>query len=352
MFLGKLSWNKARLDCFAVFVGAVLLERTVNLALLCLCSHRPGKPSSAYRRFQRFLSGFDLPLLDVGRFILGVLPKPKEGFVLVMDRSLWQLGSTPINVLFIGVVFGRMCFPIVWKALPHGGCSDVPARISLLKNAVRVLDGTPIAALLMDREFGGKLRLEHLNNHAVGYVVRIKSNIWIGRRKAGCLAGRGRWKKHAGKRFEVCGQSVYFGAKSMTGQRAGRLLVISNHFGGADALAWYRLRWNIELSFGHLKSRGLNMEATHVSKPARIERLCAVVAVAFVIAYRNGVRIEQKRAIQRKKHGYCAKSVFRAGLEQIISALMRADVPLLREMFCALKSPWPLPPAQLHFFVM
>lgn len=342
---GKLSWNKARLDCFALFIASVLLQRTVNLVLLSVCSHRKGQTLSAYRRFQRFLSGFDLPMPDVGKFILGLLPKPKEGFVLTMDRCVWQFGSTPINLLFIGVVLGKMCFPIAWCSLPKRtdyGCSNPSSRMRVLEAALQVLGGRQVRVLLMDREFGGKRWLGHLDKRGVAYVVRVKSNIWIGTRKADWLGRGSRWKKHRHERFKVCDQDVYFAGKSIASQRASRLLVISNRFRGVEALELYRLRWGIELFFAHLKSRGLNFEDTHLRTGKRIERLCAVLAVAFVIAYRNGVRVQASVGCVLKKHGYRAKSLFRSGLEQIIRAFISEDLRLLARIFSSLPAalPW------------
>jgi hypothetical protein len=134
--------------------------------------------------------------------------------------------------------------------------------------------------------------------------VRINSNIWVGARKADWLGRRGRWKKHCHELFKVCSQSVHFAGKAITSQRSGRLLVISKRFCGQEALALYRLRWGIESFFAHLKSRGLNVEHTHLSGRIRIERLCAVLAAAFVMAYRNGVRVHARRGCTIKKHGY------------------------------------------------
>lgn len=87
-----------------------------------------------------------------------------------MDRSVWQFGRTPINLLFIGVVLGKRCFPIAWCALPKratSGCSNPGSRIALLKKALQVLDGSRVPVLLMDREFGGRRWLSHLDKRDI-----------------------------------------------------------------------------------------------------------------------------------------------------------------------------------------
>ena len=47
-------------------------------------------------------------------------------------------------------------------------------------------------------------------------------------------------------------------------------------------------RWVIETLFGCLKSRGFNIEDTHITEPAKIEKLLSVVAIAFSFAYKKG----------------------------------------------------------------
>lgn len=47
----------------------------------------------------------------------------------------------------------------------------------------------------------------------------------------------------------------------------------------------YKKRWGIETLFGALKSRGFNLEDTHVQDPERLSRLLALLAIAFTSAF-------------------------------------------------------------------
>jgi hypothetical protein len=224
MFQGKLAWNKARLDCFALLVAGVLMQRTANLVLAGTCNHRGGLGRSAYRRFQRFLSGFAMPLTDIARFVLGVLPCPQAGWVLAMDRTNWQFGRRHINIRLFGVVLGKICFPIVWMVRPKRtkrGNSNAAQRIRLCKRLLGLIEASRIRALVMDREFIGKKWLGWLEGRGAGYVVRLKHNALVGGMHASQLSRRGRWKRCASRRFEVFGQQVFFAAKSMAAQRGG-----------------------------------------------------------------------------------------------------------------------------------
>ncbi|MDR0353636.1 MAG: hypothetical protein LBI02_09930 [Opitutaceae bacterium] len=90
----------------------------------------------------------------------------------------------------------------------------------------------------------------------------------------------------------------------------------------------YRLRWGIEWFFAQLKSRGLNFEATPLRAGLRLERLCAVLAVPFVLAYANGLHRQARRAAPGQKNGHRVQSLFRRGLEDFTPRLLAGRLPL------------------------
>jgi transposase len=90
------------------------------------------------------------------------------------------------------------------------------------------------------------------------------------------------------------------------------MIVVSNEI-FENALVVYRRRWEIETMFGCLKTRGFQMEDTHITDADKIERLIFVLAIAFCWAYRIGDIKEKKEPIAIKAHGRKAKSYFRRG---------------------------------------
>ena len=65
------------------------------------------------------------------------------------------------------------------------------------------------------------------------------------------------------------------------------LIVVSNR-PGHQALEVYKRRWQIEVLFEALKSRGFNFEETRLREAKRLETLCGVLAIAFCWAYHVG----------------------------------------------------------------
>lgn len=325
--LGRnLDCNLARLKCFSTLVSAVLRHRTVNLTILATspdgntCSNE-----SRYRRFQDFFLKFSLCFGSVARCMLERIPKPGKGYVLAMDRTNWRFGRRDINFLTIGIVVGNVSIPIVWKVLPpetKRGNSNSRQRKSLTRKLLSLIPAADIRALTMDREFHGKEWLAWLDGQGVVYVLRIKKNIVVGNRLAGEHAlSRGR---NPSTRQNVFGQGLFFGCKKM--KRDGRsthLLVVSNRLEGKEALKIYKQRWGIERLFGHLKKKGFDLEATHMTDGTKLEKLFAVLALAFTYSYAWGCHLRHSgvKANAASKR----KSLFRLGLEDILRMMQPTE---------------------------
>jgi hypothetical protein len=82
-----------------------------------------------------------------------------------------------------------------------------------------------------------------------------------------------------------------------------------------------RLRANIrstieavECMFADAKTRGFNIEDTHITEPDKLATLLLLVALAVTWAYLCATRVMGRGAIPRIGHGRREKSWFRTGL--------------------------------------
>lgn len=69
----NLSWNNARIKFVARFLLALLSQRTVNLERLATAFSGAASEAAHYKRLQRFLYHFELPYVQVARFVVRVL---------------------------------------------------------------------------------------------------------------------------------------------------------------------------------------------------------------------------------------------------------------------------------------
>lgn len=90
-----------------------------------------------------------------------------------------------------------------------------------------------------------------------------------------------------------------------------------------NAIEQYKKCWQIETVFRTLKSSGFNIKDTHLMDIKHIEKLLAIVLIAFLWTYIIGIYIHQKiRQIRILKHGNREKSLFKYGLEYIAKMLL------------------------------
>ena len=107
---------------------------------------------------------------------------------------------------------------------------------------------------------------------------------------------------------------------SKKGKRKEILAIVTNK-NASQALSNYRNRWSIEVLFESLKTRGFNLEDTHLKDPIRLRKLFALVSIAFTLCFLVGLALDRKKPIPMKNHGYKAKSFFRHGLDFMRKAL-------------------------------
>ena len=83
----------------------------------------------------------------------------------------------------------------------------------------------------------------------------------------------------------------------------------------------YAKRWTIECFFKAIKTAGFNLEDTHLKDQKRLEKLLAVIAIAFVWVYLIGEYENQQKPIPILAHRRRAFSIFRYRLDNLIKAL-------------------------------
>src|SRR5215210_5857364 len=145
--------------------------------------------------------------------------------------------------------------------------------------------------------------------------------------------------QRAGVGVLLCGQrKVLREEVSLMGMRTseGEYVIVASSAESDEILTDYAQRWKIETLFGCLKSRGFCLEETHVTERERLEKLLALLTLAFCWAYIAGVWLARTTPIKIKKHGRLAKSLFRHGFDHLRRILCNQDCPTKRFEFIRL----------------
>lgn len=317
------DWHKARLDCLAQIIRALFVVRTINLTQIASAFKTEAKEESAYRRVCRFFTGFTFDMSAIVLLVFRLFPLGGK-YTLILDRTNWKWGQTPINILMLSIAYRGIGIPLFWVVLNLEGNSCAEDRIDLLKRVIGRLGVDRIAALLGDREFIGTDWFSFLIEQQIPFIIRIKQNFMVEIGEGGKLPiGRLRkWlsrKKVVNYPINLWGLSLYVSIERRRGSKE-QMIVVSN-FAFEDPLGMYRRRWEIETMFGCLKTRGFRMEDTHITDPDKIERVMFVLAIAFCWAYRMGDIQDREEPIEVKAHGRKARSLFREGLNLIRRAI-------------------------------
>jgi Transposase DDE domain len=323
-----------RTDFIAAFILALIKVRTVNLTQIGTALNGLVQPASNAKRSKRFLE-YDFAQELIAKFILSFIDSQK--LVLTMDRTNWKFGkifllirqhlagySRSINFLVIAIAFGGIAIPIVWKNLGKEGNSNQTERKTILEKLLKIIPVNRILALTADREFIGCEWFKALFEQEVNPVIRLKLDTMIQHR--GIKAPADAWfsQLKPGEILEltkarVMGVRVFVLA---TRTPEGEFLILATRKRPSQALAIYAQRWEIETLFGAFKTRGFNLEDTHVTSLERSERLFALLVMALVWVVLTGEFVSSLKRLKLKNHGSPERSVFRVGLDCLRQILL------------------------------
>jgi hypothetical protein len=178
-----------------------------------------------------------------------------------------------------------------------------------------------ILYLCADREFIGKAWFKWLITNRVDFRIRLREHTQIANGRGKLVAARQLFRSQAinqplmlEKARRIWGLEWF-----VTGMRlaSGEYLIVVAPQYTTTAIEDYAKRWGMETLFGCLKSRSFRLEETHVIEAERLKKLIALLALAFCWAHVVGEWLSRHKALQTKKHGRLAVSIFRLGLNHL-----------------------------------
>lgn len=281
-----------------------------------------------------------MPFAEIAYLVLRLLDISGP-FVLSIDRTDWYLGGTPLNILMLSVVWQEVAFPLEWTVLEKKGCSDTTQRIELLGKYVRLFGAHPLAFVTADREFVGRDWFRYLRREKIPFRIRIKENLEVTNARGDkMVSAKNLFRtQKAGVGVLLVGQRYVLGeAVSVMGMRTreGEYVTVASSVGSDEVLTDYALRWKIEILFGCLKARGFCLEETHVTQKERLEKLLALLTVAFCWAYIVGEWLAHTDPLKIKKHGRLARAFFGMVLVTCAASCATQDCTTKRSDFIRL----------------
>jgi hypothetical protein len=305
---------------------ASLIMRHGTICLWRLAAHVATAASidSVRRRFYRFFQHVQLDGAMTAQVVVDVLGIREKPWVLAMDRTNWEFGKATINILMISVIWNGMGVSLIWTLLPSAGNSNTRARTDLLDRLRVAFPDLKIVSLMGDREFIGDAWMAYLRKRKIPFILRLRENQHVVR------DGYDTWTIADIARRLAKGEKTILKGWCRLGQGAGthspllrivvmrlptnELLALACSGNPRKALTGYRRRWTIETLFANLKTKGFNLEDTHIVDPLKLSTLLAVLALTVTLCVKTGAAAARRRPIPFKKHGRKAWSLFALGL--------------------------------------
>jgi hypothetical protein len=302
-------------------VTGIVLSKSSQLPKLAAKVPRAVQDDSQIKQFKRWVKNEQVTAeMYFLPFVLPLLAAlaSQSPLVFIMDGSAVGRGCV---TLMVSVLYQRRALPIAWLVV-QGKKGHFPedAHVTLIQQVHAWLPPEATAIFLGDGEFDGTGLQAALDGFGWQYACRTAKNIQIqshgqelSLEDLGVQAGQRLFRK--GVLFtEAAYGPVMVIALWETGY-AEPIYLVSNMSSVAQACLWYRKRMIIETFFSDQKSRGFQLDKSHLSDPDRLARLMLAACLAYIWMIYLGVQAltpRWRKWIHRVKR--CDLSLFQLGL--------------------------------------
>jgi hypothetical protein len=310
------------LTTLAAFISGIVGSKSSQLPSIATKIPARATPDSRVQRLTRWLRNDDIKeelyFLPYAEMLLQQL----AGATLVwaMDGSSVGRGCC---ALMIHVIYKGRALPIAWRVRqsPKGHFpEDLHLAVVQLVSTV-IPPGTNVV-FLGDGEFDGTGLQETLRDMGWWYA---------------CRTSKGNTVTWDGETFPVAelgaclkpGRLIELKAVAVTREAYGPVMLlccwakghaeplylVSNMSSAEEAIDYYQKRFRIETFFSDQKSRGFNIQKSHLTDPQRLSRLLIAACLAYIwVVYLGSLCDKEgwREIIHRKKR--CDLSLFQLGL--------------------------------------
>jgi hypothetical protein len=225
---------------------------------------------------------------------------------LLIDRVLLR---DQHNILVVSVAFRRRSIPLVWRALPHRGSSNLTEQQDLIQTAAQLLPSEVRISVHGDSEFRSQALFAWLRAQGYDPMLGISGRLWVYDTDDPTAVGqpladrvtplppqteRGRKRKHRTSPVTYLAhvyvvQEVRNGPVNIIAwwerDADGKVVlhaVMTNLPATARTKAYGKRRMWIETVFRDWQSGGFHLEACGIPDTDRVVRLLIVLAIAYL----------------------------------------------------------------------
>jgi hypothetical protein len=284
---GNLSRN---MNTLAAMITGIIIGKETQLPQIATNVPESIKLPSTEKRFKRLIINekvteetYFLPFIQTLLNKLGL-----EEMVLAIDGSLVGRGCI---CLMINLIYKHRALPLAFIVV-EGKKGHLPeeTHIELVKKLHPLIpESTKQVILLGDGEFDGTMLQQTVSDFGWKYVCRTSSNITIYADDEpfqidtlAALLPKGHYKHLrnctiTGKKYGPVTAIAWWGEDNDE-----PIFLVTNFKSASKACEYYTKRFTIETFFSDQKSRGFNIDKSHLSSPRRLTRLMYASCLAYL----------------------------------------------------------------------
>jgi len=332
----KPQGNVARhLETLAFMISGIILSQSCQLPKIA--SKVPGEvhPESRVKQLSRWVQNeritFGLYFLPFVQPLLERLAAVRP-LVLIMDGSAVARDCV---TLMVSVLYAHRAIPIGWLVIEgEKGHFSTETHLTLLHEVKALVPQTATVIFLGDGEFDSPQLQAELESYEWEYACRTAKNIQIGMdEKWSSLADLAVTRGQRLFRKGVLFTKAAYGPVTVIAWWGARykepIYLVSNMTSVQRACDWYRKRMHIETFFSDQKSRGFQLDRSHLSDPERVERMMVAACLAYLwVIYLGTVAQKDGWVPVIHRRTRCDLSLFQLGL-RLLDYFLSHDQPLL-----------------------
>jgi hypothetical protein len=327
--------NLARmLNTLAGMVSGIVLGKSCQLPTIARKAPDHAKADSRVKRYSRWVQNEHIDnqayYLPYVKGLLDHLASIRE-LVFIIDGS--EMGHHCMT-LMVSLIYGKRAIPITWLVVE--GCKGhLPERLhlQLLSQLAAILPQNCQAIFLGDGEFDGIQLQEALKKLGLSYVCRTAKNTQLF--EDDLLFSFVDLRIRPGE--QICIPNVWFTQEGfgpvnvIAWWEQGYLdpiYLVTNFDLPGEACYWYKKRFQIETFFSDEKSRGFNIQRSHLFDPERLNTLLIAACLAYLwVIYLGLVALRKDWVKVIHRTDRCDWSLFRLGLTLLDHFLIN-DLPI------------------------
>lgn len=331
----QLNGHQARhLNTLTGMISGIVLNKKCHLEAMARKAPDQSKVESRVKRFSRCLQNEQVTLetyfLPFAQILLASLVSTGP-LVLAMDGS--EVGRHCLALL-VSVIYKKRALPLAWVVV-KGTKGHFPEQthLDLLHQVQALVPAEADVIFVGDGEFDGLQLQAAITAAGWHYACRTAHNRWI------CEAGT--WFQ-LNELWLQPGDQLSLSAVRFTQQAYGPVLVVaawepgykdplylvSNFELGPEALYWYRKRFRIETFFSDQKSRGFQLDKSHIADPVRLARLMIAACLAYIwLIYLGVVAVRDQWVAVIHRTDRCDLSLFQLGL-RLLDHFLNEDLSI------------------------